>query len=126
MTKPIKTIAVALLAIIITSCASIHTALDKGKEVNLSAITIGMTIGMTKAQVQTALNKKPDNVIAAKQYPETNTTIEVVQYTQWGDANAGNVNAQMVPMAIQSYWLYFVNDKLDKWEIAVPDRRPRI
>ena len=122
MTKSIQIIMVALLAIMITSCSTIHAAIDKGKEVNLSALKIGMT----RAEVQTALNKKPDNVIAAKKYPETNTLAEVVQYSRWGDANAGIHNAPMVPIIIESYWLYFVNDKLDKWEIAAVDRRPRI
>ena len=122
MTKPIQTIMVALLAIMITSCSAIRDTIDSGKAVNLSALKIGMT----RAEVQTALNKKPDNVIAAKKYPETNTLAEVVQYSRWGDANAGIHNAPMVPIIIESYWLYFVNDKLDKWEIAAVDRRPRI
>lgn len=122
MTKPIKTIMVAVLAIMFTSCAAIKSSIDMGKAVNLSAIKIGMT----RTEVQATLNKRPDNVVAAKKYPETNTLVEVVQYTQWGNANAGVTNAPMVPIALESYWLYFVNDKLDKWEIAAPDRRPRI
>ena len=122
MTKPIQTIMVALLAIMITSCSTIREAVDSGKSVNLSSLKIGMT----KAETQTALNKKPDNVIAAKKYPETNALVEVVQYSRWGDANASIHNAPMVPIIIESYWLYFVNDKLDKWEIAAVDRRPRI
>jgi hypothetical protein len=122
MTKPIKTIIVALLAVMFTSCAAIHDAVDQGRSVNLNTVKLGMT----KAEVQTALNKKPDNIVAAKKYPETNTMVEVVQYTQWGDANAGVANKPVVPIVIQSYWLYFVNDKLDKWEIAVPDRKPRV
>jgi len=122
MTKSIHTLMVALLAIIFTSCATIHDAIDKGKAVNLSALKIGMT----RAEVQTALNKKPDNVIAAKKYPETNTVVEVLQYSKWEDANAGVTNAPIVPVITESYWLYFVNDKLDKWEIASLDRKPRI
>lgn len=65
---------VVLLAIMITSCTAIRDAVDSGKTVNLSALKIGMT----KAEVQTALNKKPDNVIASKNYPENKTTVEVV------------------------------------------------
>ncbi|MEO8885768.1 MAG: hypothetical protein ABI367_06870 [Mucilaginibacter sp.] len=122
MTKPIKTIMIALLAVMFTSCTAIRDAVDSGKAVNLSALKIGMT----KADVQTALNKKPDNIIAAKKYPETNTVVEVVQYTKWGDANAGIANAPQVWVPLERYWLYFINDKLDKWEIASPDRRPRI
>ena len=122
MTKPIQTIMVAVLAIIITSCTAIRDAVDSGKAVNLSALKIGMS----KAEVQTALSKKPDNVIAAKKYPETNTLVEVVQYSRWGDANAGIASAPMVPIIMESYWLYFINDKLDKWEMAAVDRRPRI
>ena len=122
MTKPIKIIMVVLLAIMFNSCATIRDAVDSGKEVKLSALKLGMT----KAEAQTALNKKPDNVVAAKQYPETNSSIEVLQYSRWGNANAAVNNSAIVPIIIESYWLYFVNDKLDKWEIAAPDRRPRI
>ena len=122
MTKPIQTIIVALLAIMITSCSAIREAVDSGKAINLSAIKIGMT----KAEVKTALNKKPDNVIASKNYPENKALVEVVQYSRWGDANAGINNTSVVPVIMESYWLYFVNDKLDKWEIAAVDRRPRI
>ena len=122
MTKPIQTIMVVLMAIMITSCSAIRDAVDSGKAVNLSALKLGMT----KAEAQTALNKKPDNVIASKKYPENNTSVEVVQYSRWGDANAGISNTRVVPIIMESYWLYFVNDKLDKWEMAAVDRRPRI
>ena len=124
MTKPIKTIMVVLVAIMFTSCATIRDAVDEGRPINLSAVTIGMT----KAEVQAVLNKKPDNVVAAKKYPETNTVVEVVQYTQFGagNANEGIANAPVVPVIKERYWLYFVNDKLDKWEIAALDRKPRI
>jgi hypothetical protein len=122
MTKPIKTIMVAVLAIIISSCAALRDAADKGTEVNLNAVNIGMT----KAQVQAALNKKPDNIIAAKKYSENNAVVEVVQYSVWTDANLNKPNAPFVPVIKESYWLFFVNDKLDKWEIAIPDRKPRI
>ena len=122
MTKPFKAIIVALMAVMLTSCAAIHDSIDRGREVNLSAVKLGMT----KAETQTALHKKPDNVVAAKQYPEAHKLIEVLQYSQWTDGNSANAKAPVVPVIIQSYWLYFVNDKLDKWEIADLDRKPRI
>ena len=122
MTKPIKTIMVAMLAIMFTSCATFRDLADEGRPINLNAVKIGMT------RVQAALNKKPDNVVAAKKYPETNTVVEVVQYTQFGagNANEGIANAPTVPVIKERYWLYFVNDKLDKWEIAALDRKPRM
>lgn len=144
MTKPIKTIMIALLVIMITSCVSYRKEREKWREsqktVNLSAIKIGMT----SAEVQTALDKKPDNIVAAKKNPEINALVEVIQYTQWGysqssrstqsrQASNGVVNvtdgattSQSVFVPLQRYWLYFVNDKLDKWEIAVPDHSPQI
>ena len=83
--------------------ASCATIFDATKAVNTSALKIGMT----KEQAQIALQKKPYSTVAARNYPETKTTIEVVQYSQ----SSGQEN-------IASYWLYFVNDKLDRWEPA--------
>ena len=71
---------------------------------------------MTKDDVQKQLNKKPDNIVAAKNYPDTNTMIEVIQYSQWGQS----------AIPIESYWLYFVNGKLDKWETASKEHKPWI
>jgi len=100
MTTFIKLFTVAVAIMIFSSCASI---IDITKNVNTSALRIGMT----KAEAQTALQKKPYSTVAARNYPETKTTIEVVQYSQ----SNGQEN-------IVSYWLYFVNDKLDRWEPA--------
>ena len=73
---------------------------------------------MSKDEVQKQLKKKPDNIVAAKNYPDTQTYIEVVQYSEWNSADVNKL--------IESYWLYFVNDKLDKWEKASKDRKPWI
>jgi len=96
----IKTFAIAVTVILFTSCASM---IDSAKSVNTSALRIGMT----KEEVQAALQKKPYATVAARNYPETKTTIEVLQYSE----NNGQGN-------LQNYWLYFVNDKLDRWEPA--------
>jgi len=93
---------------LLTSCAS---ALDAIKSVNTSALKIGMT----KAQVQETLKKKPYGTVSAKSYPETNTTIEVVEYSQYDGAQK-----------VDGYWLYFINDKLDKWEPASTYYQPAI
>ena len=112
MTKTFKPIIIALLAIMLTSCAEIRESMVAGRPVNLNSIKIGMT----KDDVQKQLNKKPDNIVAAKNYPDTNTLIEVLQYSQWGQS----------AIPIESYWLYFVNGKLDKWETASKEHKPWI
>jgi hypothetical protein len=96
----IKTLTIAITVMLFTSCASI---LDSAKSVNTSALRIGMT----KEEVQAALQKKPYATVAARNYPETKTTIEVLQYSE--SNGQGN---------LQNYWLYFVNNKLDRWEPA--------
>ncbi len=113
MIKFFKPIIIVLFAIMLTSCAEINQSLDRSKTVNLSSVKLGMS----KNDVQKQLRKKPDNIIAAKNYPDTNTLIEVVQYSEWGNADG---------KPIESYWLYFVNDKLDKWEKASKDHKPWI
>jgi len=57
---------------------------------------------MTKSEVQTTLKKKPYATVAAKNFPELHTIIEVVSYVGTGG----------------SYYLYFVNDRLQKWTPA--------
>ncbi|QJD95762.1 hypothetical protein HH214_07705 [Mucilaginibacter robiniae] len=102
MTKPIKTLLTFVLASVLTSCATL-------KGVDLTAIKIGMS----KTEVQAALKKKPDNIVAAKHYTDPETIIEVVQYTGAGQT--------------RTYYLYFVNDKLDKWhEVGPNEGRPII
>jgi hypothetical protein len=84
----------------LSSCASL---IDANRSVNTTALQIGMS----KAQVQQALNKKPDGIISAKKDPQSNATIEVVEYSQ-----------QYYGERVNRYWLYFANDKLDRWEPA--------
>ncbi|WP_143014136.1 hypothetical protein [Mucilaginibacter pineti] len=110
MTKTFKPIIIALLAIMLTSCAEIRESMVAGRPVDLNSIKLGMT----KDDVQKQLKKKPDNIVAAKNYPDTNTLIEVVQYSQWGQNST----------PVESYWLYFVNGKLDKWETASKEHKP--
>ncbi|MDP9081548.1 MAG: hypothetical protein M3O71_29405 [Bacteroidota bacterium] len=112
MIKNIKLSVFVLLAIItFTSCSAYNLAVDRSKSVNLTSIKLGMS----KEEVQALLKKKPDNIVATKNYPETNTMVQVVQYSEWnGDKK------------LESYWLYFVNDKLDKWETASREHEPWI
>ncbi|WP_419699884.1 hypothetical protein [Mucilaginibacter sp. NFX135] len=117
MTKPFKPILIVLLAIMLASCGAIRESLDAARPVNLSVLKLGMS----KDEVQQYLNKKPDNTIAAKNYPDTKTFIEVVQYSQQYYQN-GDTNR---PVS-DAYWLYFVNDKLDKWEKANSHHTPWI
>jgi ABC-type metal ion transport system substrate-binding protein len=99
----IKLFILAIVVILITSCGSM---IDMYKNVNTSALQIGMT----KAQVREALQKQPESTIAAKNYPERNIVIEVIQYSQYDQIN--NITVKT------AYWLYFVNNKLDRWEPA--------
>ncbi len=99
MIKPVTTLVAILLAAVITSCGTLRV-------VDLSKVSIGMS----KAEVQAALRKKPDNIVAAKHFTNPEATVEVVEYS------TGNV---------ASYYLYFVNDKLDKWhEVAANEPAP--
>ncbi len=108
MIKNIKLTALVLLAVItFTACGTIQAM----RPVNLSSLKLGMS----KEEVQTQLRKKPDNIIATKKDPDTNALIEVVQYSESnGEAN------------IPTYWLYFVNGKLDRWEKADKNHGPWI
>lgn len=115
MTKPFKLVFVAVAAILLTSCAMIRTAKDQSSPVDLS----GVRLGMTKAEAQEAIKKKPDNTIAAEHYDD-NTTVEIVQYSQW-DWNENDPSR--TKRRIDSYWLYFVNDKLDHWHKVRPDEQ---
>lgn len=92
------------LVALTTSCAYFKT-------LNVSALKIGMT----KTQAEQALKKKPYATIAARNYPETNTVIEVVEFNY-------SFNGEKT----SRYWLYFVNDKLDRWEPASSYHNPDI
>lgn len=67
--------------------------------------TFNLEIGMTKAEAIHALQKKPDNIIGAKQYDDG--VLEAVQFS--GPA-AVTSDDQM-----ERYWLYFFNDRLIEW-----------
>ncbi len=71
------------------------------KKINFSAISVGMT----KQEVISALKKKPDNIIGAKQYP--GGVMEVVKYTRRYDI--------IETLSDEEYWLYFWNDTLKQW-----------
>ncbi|WP_158825238.1 hypothetical protein [Mucilaginibacter lacusdianchii] len=92
-----------LCVILITVLSSCATTFDMIKGVNTSALQIGMS----KAQVQEALKKKPWGTVSARRDPNTSATLEVVEYAQSDGEKR-----------IDRYWLYFVNDKLDRWEPA--------
>ena len=72
--------------------------------------TNALKIGMTKEEAQRALRIKPLRTVAAKNFPESNTIVEVVYYATQIDSNG--------------FWLYFNNDKLNKWEPASLHHQP--
>lgn len=111
MTKLKSLLVILIIAVVLTSCGVIRESIDAGKKVETSALHIGMS----KAEVQKALNKKPENIVAARNYPESSTSVEVVEYTQWAN---GNTASDPGAKKVASYWFYFVNDKLDHWEKA--------
>lgn len=88
-----KRILTAIALFLFISCAPY-------KQINLSAISIGMT----KEQVVSALKKKPDNLIGAKKYATGN--VEVLQYTRYN-----SITGQLE----ERYWLYFLDNKLQQW-----------
>jgi uncharacterized protein YciI len=85
-------------AAVITSCTML-------REVDTNALKIGMT----KAEAQAALRRKPDKIVAAKNFEDVKSIVEVVQYSQNGS---------------YGYWLYFVNDKLEKFEPVTANHPP--
>jgi len=109
MTKKTGLTVLVLYAIFtFTSCGQLKDGINSNKNADLSVLKLGMS----KEEVQTQLKKRPDNVVATKRDPETNILIQVVQYTDGRDN--------------KSYWLYFVDDKLDKWETASREHEPWI
>lgn len=89
-----KKVISVLFILLITAC-NIYKKIDLAK----------LSLGMTKQQVSQALNKKPDNLIGAKQYPSG--SLEVFQYTR---------NYDIIPTSRdECYWLYFWNDSLSQW-----------
>ena len=83
-----KALLVLLASIILISCSELR-----------EVYTSNLKIGMTKSEVQTVLKKKPAAIIAAKNFPEVHTIVEVVSYVGTGGG----------------YFLYFVNNRLQKW-----------
>lgn len=71
-----------------------------------------LKIGMTKEEAQSALKIKPSGIVAAKNFPEAKTIVEVVHY--------------YTQMSTNGYWLYFNNNKLSKWEPASSLHQPYI
>ena len=109
MIKNIKSTVLVLLAIItFTSCGQMRDAINSNKDADLSVLKLGMS----KEEVQKQLGKRPDNIVATKKDPETNKLVQVIQYTDGKQE--------------KSYWLYFVDDKLDKWETASKLHEPWI
>ncbi|MES2278075.1 MAG: hypothetical protein V4592_18745 [Bacteroidota bacterium] len=89
MKNHLKLALILLTCMVISSCAALRLPqLDK------------LAIGMDKNSAITAIGKKPDAVVGAKQYPGGN--VEVLQYVT-------GVNANGRP---EVSWLFFYNDKL--------------
>lgn len=104
-------ITVVALAAMVSSCATIRQSADLSKAVNTSALKMGMT----KQETELALQKKPYGIVAARNDADTHTIIEVVQYTEYSSNGIQD-----------NYWLYYINNKLDRWERADPKRTPLI
>lgn len=96
----LKTLLFGSAVLSLTSCAAV---IEASKPVNTSLLKLGMS----KAEAQQVLRKKPDSTIAAKKSPVTNKVIEVVQYIGFDITNTQT-----------NYWLYFIDDKLERWELA--------
>ncbi len=114
MTKLSKLVMVAIVALLLASCAPVHQQIAMTQPVDLTKLKLGMS----KADVQLTLNKKPDNIVSSMHDSVKNATIEVVQYSQWSNNNA---NSDL--KKLNSFWLYFANDKLDSWEEVHPDHK---
>src|SRR3546814_513650 len=67
--------------------------------------TFNLEIGMTKAEATHALQKKPDNIVGAKQYDDG--VLEVVQFSSPAPVDS--------EVQMERYWLYFFNDQLVEW-----------
>jgi hypothetical protein len=96
----LKSLIFGSAALSLASCGSL---IEASKPVNTSLLRIGMS----KAEAQQVLRKKPDSTIAAKKSPVSNKVIEVVQYIGFDITNTQT-----------NYWLYFVDDQLERWELA--------
>lgn len=83
---------VLILALLLAGCGAF-------KQLDFSKVKIGMS----KEDVSTILQKRPNNIIGAKQYPKGTMEVEEYYYrTMQGED--------------RYYWLYFLNDKLVKYE----------
>jgi len=113
MVKNIKYAVLVLLAIItFTSGVPVMGATQQsGKPLKISSLKTGMS----KGDVQTILNRKPDGIVATKNYSQTDQIVEVVQYSK---RHRGS--------RTERYWLYFLNDQLQKCEIATKGQKPQI
>lgn len=89
------------LLYLILCIAVIASACQMLKRVN----TFNLEIGMTKSEAIHALQKKPDNIVGAKQYDDG--VLEVVQFS--GPAAASSKDH------MEKYWLYFFDDRLVEW-----------
>ena len=75
-----------------------------------SVLNMGaLQIGMTKSEVNQMLGPTYDDVIQARKEPD-GSVMEVVQYSGYNTR-----------MGMQKYWLYFKNDKLEKWSLYDPE-----
>lgn len=66
-----------------------------------------LNIGMTKDDVTKVLEQPPYNVVGSKKLKDG--TVEVWEYRRYSV-----LNNQMAPPQ-ETYWLYFLNGKLDRW-----------
>lgn len=86
--------------LLLSSCTTMKGA---WKRVDLAKVSIGMT----KAEVISALEKDPANVVAAKKYEDG--IMEVLEFHDYVSPNQSDHNN------FETYWLYFFNDNLIEW-----------
>lgn len=99
-------ILIIISVVLLSGCGAMRESM---KSVNLAEVRIGMS----KEEVIYALKKKPDNVVAAKEYDDG--IMEVLQYSGYTKLSSPN------PNVLESYWLYFFNDRLVEWGVPPPD-----
>jgi hypothetical protein len=76
--------------------------------------TSSLQLGMNKQQAINALHLKGDGVVVAKQSPDGDRNLEILQFSQYAPNQ----------MVLDRYWLAFINDKLIEWRRTMPGQKP--
>jgi hypothetical protein len=107
MKKSIHLMLMTVATLMMLSCGMYADEFNLIKKVDTSKIKLGMS----KLEVETALKKKPENIVSAFQDPNTKELKEVVQYNYAVDSTRTD-----------RYLFNFTNDKLESWELGRPYR----